>query len=814
MITHRMKSVLPSVVGIAALLALLAAGPAAGTTPNQLVLQSHFGREVDATTGGNVCALLSADTCQPGKESAEAGGYRAPQSVAVNHDGDVYVVDPVYHRVQELSPTGGFILMFGWNVNKTKVEAVAPQAERNVCTAVSGDVCQAGEEGTGLAEQIGFAASVAVDQTSVSGKVFLFDSEYRRVEAYTATGQFVLMIGGEVNETEDETPGATEAEKNLCTVASKDTCKAGEPAEPGTSPHGAFNPEFGGDILAAGGPQDLLYVGDEARVQEFEQDGAWTDELPLSELSETGRASAIAVDAAGDVFVGDTQASGVREFNAAKQLQPQVIAPAVGGGSAFLKGLAVNSNGQLALLIGASETVPPFNFRIIGFLYDADGKGISQFAPPGASMPGFPNDLAFAPASAPIPDEAYVAEFSTHEVEAYEPVVFAEMSTCQVQHVTATTAELCGEVNPSGLQTNAFFKYGTSSALSSQTPNVFTGSDTTVETVHAQLTGLEPNQTYVYALAAEDQVHSAPLVEHAGEQVFHTLVSPPQIVGEPAASFLTAQTAVLSSQLNPEHALTRYHFEYGACLSLEGCPDVLSTPDEESATFGAIGATREISGLAARTTYSYRLVANNEFEEAGDQLGGAASGPQGTFTTGTGTVVGAATGAASAVTTTTATISGSVNPGGKAATYFFELGVYAGVQTALGVVSSGSLAPEASSVDELASLTGLQPGLTYAYRIVIRSGYGEATGATATFTTGGISSVLIPPPSASLLAVPAIAFPAGSANPSQAKKADKPTRAQLLARAMRACAKQSKHKRAVCRRKAEQQYGPVRKRKR
>ncbi len=89
-------------------------------------------------------------------------GFELPESVAVSPNGNVYVSDSRRNRIEELTPTGELVLMFGWDVNKTKVSANAPQSERNVCTAASTDTCQAGVRGT-AAGQFDEAYSLAVD---------------------------------------------------------------------------------------------------------------------------------------------------------------------------------------------------------------------------------------------------------------------------------------------------------------------------------------------------------------------------------------------------------------------------------------------------------------------------------------------------------------------------------------------------------------------------------------------------------------------------------------------------------------------------
>jgi hypothetical protein len=119
--------------------------------------------------------------------------------------------------------------------------------------------------------------------------------------------------------------------------------------------------------------------------------------------------------------------------------------------------------------------------------------------------------------------------------------------------------------------------------------------------------------------------------------------------------------------------------------------------------------------------------------------------------------------------------------------------------------------PAAKAVSYLsASLTGLQPGTTYAYRIVVRSGYGTAFGAEQTFTTAGLPTLITQPLSPPLLAVPAIAFPTESA-PLTSKPKPKPN-AQKLAKALKACKKiKKKSKRASCVRQANKKYGPIKK---
>ena len=83
------------------------------------------------------------------------GALANPQGIAVDESsgdassGDVYVADTGNARVQAFSGEGVFRLMFGQDVNKTEVGMGGTPAEEDVCTALSGDECQAGVAGSG-----------------------------------------------------------------------------------------------------------------------------------------------------------------------------------------------------------------------------------------------------------------------------------------------------------------------------------------------------------------------------------------------------------------------------------------------------------------------------------------------------------------------------------------------------------------------------------------------------------------------------------------------------------------------------------------
>lgn len=740
-----------SIVVLTATIVMLAAAAGAYATAVKPVAASRFGAKVDATTGGDVCTVASMNVCQPGERSTIPGGFSFPGGVAVAPSGsvfagDVYVTDTVNARVQELTATGAFVRMFGWEVNETKDHEVkATQAEKNVCTEeeikTSGVKCKAGVLGTAPG-QFDSAASVTVD---TAGDVYVAEAYGgHRVQKFTAEGRFVLEIGKEVNET---TKG------NLCTQEEieKTGVKCTSPSAGGGG-DGAFSfPEVRGNLLAVGGPEGLLYVGDEGRVQEFEADGKYRGDIPLA----GNTVAALAVDGAGDVYVAYENSGVVHELNANGDRITEF-----GAGSAEIIGMALDSSGVLALdefeTSSEASFIPPPDPSSISLYDAATGRSISEVA--------FPQVVAGVSFGG---EELYAADAQEQEIEMYSVVPVAETVTgpptvaCApgVEHETSVmlACTLTGEINPQGVaKTVVWFQYGTSElALASSSDMEAVASSNVLFPVTATV-GLRPDQAYYYRVAAED-INTPGESVHGSTVRFTTPSVPPRVeCGEPEAFDVTFSTAVLSCAVNPENASTAYRFQYGPCESLNTCASLSETAALQSSTYGMLGVLQSATGLLPSATYHYRLVAANEHEEE-------AVGREGSFTTPSAPAPSASTGPADGVSATGALLSGTADPDGAGATYAFQVGIYRGAGTVYSNVVSGPTGSGVEAVPESFTLTGLQPGVTYAYRITITSAYtpsGESVaGEPVLFTTTGLPSALFAPATIGLLQVPEIAFP-------------------------------------------------------
>jgi hypothetical protein len=96
-------------------------------------------------------------------------------------------------------------------------------------------------------------------------------------------------------------------------------------------------------------------------------------------------------------------------------------------------------------------------------------------------------------------------------------------------------------------------------------------------------------------------------------------------------------------------------------------------------------------------------------------------------------------------TSSGATLNGSVNPNGQQTTYAFQWGPTSGYghETPLGSAGSGT-----ATVSESATLSGLDGGTTYHFRIIAMSPGGTSVGSDQSFTTTGTAPAPSPPPSA------------------------------------------------------------------
>lgn len=186
------------------------------------------------------------------------------------------------------------------------------------------------------------------------------------------------------------------------------------------------------------------------------------------------------------------------------------------------------------------------------------------------------------------------------------------VNTNNATSITRTTADLNGQMNPKGANSNYWFEYGLDTNFGNVTSFEATGSGTSASPVSARITGLAGLTKYYYRLNAQNQFGTV----NGATMSFTTLgpasPSAPTVDTTSAGSIATSSVS-MSGDLTPNGAQTTYWFEYSED-SLLG--SILGTVTESQVLAGDKNKTRVTvveNGLNRNTKYFYRLVARNQY---------------------------------------------------------------------------------------------------------------------------------------------------------------------------------------------------------
>ena len=178
--------------------------------------------------------------------------------------------------------------------------------------------------------------------------------------------------------------------------------------------------------------------------------------------------------------------------------------------------------------------------------------------------------------------------------------------------VASTSAMLHGTVRPEELQyTDCEFEYRIIATFGfDEAPcNPEAGDvppDLGEHAVGAELTGLQPNTTYLFRLKATNSAAT-----HYGQLLSFTTQGPPQIVQQRPLE-VGQTTATLNAKIDPSGQPTTYHFEWGEDTSYGN-----RIPSEGELSLGSesepISVSTSLTGLAPNTTYHFRVVAENAY---------------------------------------------------------------------------------------------------------------------------------------------------------------------------------------------------------
>jgi sugar lactone lactonase YvrE len=265
---------------------------------------------------------------------SSGGKLSSPSGIALDSYGDLDVTDTANNRIVRFDEAGQFVSAVGANVNKTKVEAGGTVAEKNRCTASSGNVCQAGTAGAAeglMAEPIGIT-------TSGGGNFFVVEKENNRVEKFNTNGELLAKFGSAGSE-----PGQLKEPTAIATAPNglwvDDT--GNHRIEEWTSSYvyarqagkeGSGNGEFKSPSALSVDPLGNVWVVDQGnnRVQKFSETGTY-----LGRFGKAGTGSGqftlsaptgIATDSQGNVWVSDTNDNRIERWRqgARSQLTTEV----------------------------------------------------------------------------------------------------------------------------------------------------------------------------------------------------------------------------------------------------------------------------------------------------------------------------------------------------------------------------------------------------------------------------------------------------------------------------------------------------------
>lgn len=210
-------------------------------------------------------------------------------------------------------------------------------------------------------------------------------------------------------------------------------------------------------------------------------------------------------------------------------------------------------------------------------------------------------------------------------------------------------------------------------------------------------------------------------------------------VDAPVASNPTVNTAHVAADVAPAGQSTTAHLEY--CPATAACGDYLIADGNDANNPWRVGPDHSVTStgpieddlpLNANASWKLRVAA------FATQADGVVAESMSAVTTFNSPLVAPAvvTGPVATLTTTSAELTGTINAVGAQSTYHFEYGTTAayGSRIPADEATAGSgRTPRTVS----RTVTGLQPGTTYHYRLVARNAAGQTAGADRTFTTPG-----------------------------------------------------------------------------
>jgi hypothetical protein len=299
-----------------------------------------------------------------------------------------------------------------------------------------------------------------------------------------------------------------------------------------------------------------------------------------------------------------------------------------------------------------------------------------------------------------------------------------ETPELQVENIRASEATFQGTLNPhasgevEGGEYHFVYEAGASCAGGIETSPGVSGGQPGEVLPGEPVSGLTANTAYTVCLVEETEGGTATATAH-----FTTALPPEAPETSSPAKTITEDSAILEGTLNP-HATVKagWYFAYSTGGAL--CTEGTATPLESEELVKAKKEKKTVEGLEAHQTYVFCLVAENSAGET------AAGNPVSFLTKSLAPTVTSET--SSSVKATEAHVEASVNAENEATACHFQYGTTTVTENEA-ECEQGTLtgAEHTASV----TLTGLEQGTVYKWRVVVKNPTGKKEGTTETFTT-------------------------------------------------------------------------------
>jgi phosphodiesterase/alkaline phosphatase D-like protein len=291
--------------------------------------------------------------------------------------------------------------------------------------------------------------------------------------------------------------------------------------------------------------------------------------------------------------------------------------------------------------------------------------------------------------------------------------------------VQANHSVMNATVNANNANTTIAFEYGTTTAYGTTVTAVpASAKGLNNVDVSFELWNLVPNTTYHYRVVATNSAGTT----NGLDGTFTTTTVLPVVVSDLPSGPEETQTQ-LNGTVNAQNAVTTVTIQWGTSTSYGNT--VSPTPSTVTGIANT-PITFILTGLIPNTEYHYRVVATN--------AAGTSYGIDRMFRTAVAAPI-ATTVAATAITATSATINGTVNANNYPTDIYFEYGTSTLYGTTL--QASPDKANGMSNTSGAANLTGLQPGITYHYRVVANNSFISIYGNDMTFTTNSALPTIV-----------------------------------------------------------------------